>query len=243
VSLALTTLAWKLKLAPSPKLVLLALCEHANDAGVCWPSIATLARCACISERQAKRVVHKLIETGFAAVIGNELGGHRNQSRRYQLNASKLTEMGCQIVTGDKTSRVTSETHRGDIAVSPESLLKATKSKKRKEHTPSEMFARFWTAYPVKVDRAKCETRWRRLNLDSLAQTIVADVEKKKQLDRRWLSGYVPNPMTYMNQERWNDPVIPQASNQQKHVGETFGDKNYQGTPDDQLQRFLKVAA
>ena len=35
--------AWQQLLKPVPKLVLMALADAADDEGVCWPSVATLA--------------------------------------------------------------------------------------------------------------------------------------------------------------------------------------------------------
>jgi len=36
--------AWRQGLPPTPKLVLMALADAADDHGVCWPSVTTLAR-------------------------------------------------------------------------------------------------------------------------------------------------------------------------------------------------------
>ena len=38
-------------------LVLLAIADHANDDGICWPSVARLARMARVSERQCQRLI------------------------------------------------------------------------------------------------------------------------------------------------------------------------------------------
>jgi hypothetical protein len=56
----------KAEFAPSQRLVLYALASRLNsfDADV-WPSIATIARDTSLSEKQARRVVHQLIELGI----------------------------------------------------------------------------------------------------------------------------------------------------------------------------------
>lgn len=46
------------------KLVLLALADFANDKGLAWPSIPTVARKTGLSTRQVKRVLPKLEEAG-----------------------------------------------------------------------------------------------------------------------------------------------------------------------------------
>lgn len=45
-------------------LVLLALADHADDDGVCWPGIKRIAMKARISERSVKRIVQKLQRSG-----------------------------------------------------------------------------------------------------------------------------------------------------------------------------------
>ncbi|MBK8050069.1 MAG: helix-turn-helix domain-containing protein [Anaerolineales bacterium] len=46
------------------RLLLLALAEHANDDGVCWPSISRLAKYSNVSERQTQRILKKLVADG-----------------------------------------------------------------------------------------------------------------------------------------------------------------------------------
>ena len=48
----------------SALLMLLAIADHANDDGVCWPSIATLAAKARVQERQARNLIAHLAEAG-----------------------------------------------------------------------------------------------------------------------------------------------------------------------------------
>jgi len=48
---------------------------------------------------------------------------------------------------------------------------------------------------------------WRRKRLDARADALIADVQRRIEGDRRWLDGYVPDPTTYLNQERWNDEL------------------------------------
>lgn len=58
----------------SALLMLIAIADHANDDGVCWPSIARLAKRARVSQRQAQYIVKKLEESG-------ELEVRRGQGR------------------------------------------------------------------------------------------------------------------------------------------------------------------
>lgn len=101
MSIRLMTLAWDLQLPATKKLVLLAMCDWANDSGFCFPSMATVARRTCISRRQCQRIMGELIFDALIAVVGNQQGGVG--SRRYQINMAALRE-GASGSAGDKLS-------------------------------------------------------------------------------------------------------------------------------------------
>lgn len=57
--------AWQQQLSPTPKLILMALADSANDYGVCWPSVSTVATKCCVSVRTVRRVMQKLVKRGL----------------------------------------------------------------------------------------------------------------------------------------------------------------------------------
>lgn len=76
---------------PSAKLVLLIIAEHANgnSGGIAWPSVATIARLAGLSERQVQVHLTKLIGQGWIFTTGRRGGGAGNATR-YQLNLARM---------------------------------------------------------------------------------------------------------------------------------------------------------
>jgi len=54
--------AWQQQLSLTPKLILMALADAANDHGICWPSVSTVATKCCVSVRTVRRVMQKLLE-------------------------------------------------------------------------------------------------------------------------------------------------------------------------------------
>ncbi len=95
--------AWELSLPPTPKLVLLALCDWSNDQGICFPAVKTIATKTSITGRHCQRVLSKLIASGLVSVVGNHNGG--SGSRRYQIHIAALTaELSKE--GGDKLSPV-----------------------------------------------------------------------------------------------------------------------------------------
>lgn len=50
MSIKLVNRAFETNLAPTPKIVLISLCDFANDEGICFPSLATLANKASVQK-------------------------------------------------------------------------------------------------------------------------------------------------------------------------------------------------
>jgi len=69
MSIRVMSSLWDLELNPTVKLVLLALADCANDEGLAWPSIATLARKASVGERTVQR---SLVEARALGIINRE---------------------------------------------------------------------------------------------------------------------------------------------------------------------------
>jgi hypothetical protein len=69
----------------------------------------------------------------------------------------------------------------------------------------SSAFESFWQAYPKKVGKAAALKKWELKKLDDYAPTIVAHLKKRVKEDKRWKDGFVLDPTTFLNQERWTD--------------------------------------
>ena len=63
------------------KLVALTLANYANEKGIAWPSVETLAKKTGISTRQIQRILPKIEEAGLLKIT---TGGGRTQTHRYQ---------------------------------------------------------------------------------------------------------------------------------------------------------------
>ncbi len=86
--------AWQQALKPVPKLVLMALADAADDQGICWPSVATLASKVGVSTRTVRRVMHELISGELLSTEQRYRSDGSCSSNRYRL----------QLVGGDKLS-------------------------------------------------------------------------------------------------------------------------------------------
>ena len=79
--------------------------------------------------------------------------------------------------------------------------------KKKDNGRSATAFDLFWTGYPKKRKKKAARDIWKRKKLDHIANLLIADVKNRLLQDKRWLNGYVPDPTTYLNGERWNDEL------------------------------------
>ncbi len=72
-------------LGPTERLVMLALADHADDEGKCYPSISRLQDRTGLSERAVQKTVTALRESGHLSV---KVGGGRGNANLYTVNAN-----------------------------------------------------------------------------------------------------------------------------------------------------------
>lgn len=75
----------------------------------------------------------------------------------------------------------------------------------------SSLFDKFWEIYPAAQRQAKPKSLsiWRSKNLDRIGEVIINDVKARLENHKKWHEGYIPATTTYLNQERWGDPIVP----------------------------------
>ena len=71
-------------------------------------------------------------------------------------------------------------------------------------------FDEFWNLYPPvrKTNKKGCMEKWKAKDLDSIADKVIGYVKTMKET-KQWKEGFVPAPMTLINQERWEDGNMP----------------------------------
>lgn len=78
-----------------------------------------------------------------------------------------------------------------------------------KERTDAE-FAEFWNAYPTKVGKQPARKAFDKVTVP--VKTLVDAIERQKCSSQWSKDGgqYIPNPATWLNQQRWED-ILPEA--------------------------------
>jgi hypothetical protein len=67
-------------------------------------------------------------------------------------------------------------------------------------------FERFWSVYPKKVDRKKAKQKWDSIRVDNDLFFKIENHLFKAYANTE--KQYIPNPLTYLNNEKWSDEII-----------------------------------
>ena len=116
-------------------LILLALADFANDAGECWPSMATVARKARMTERGARKIVRQLETKGWLTI---HTGGGRHGCNKYHLNLEQETgndKPGTELPTEQNSLKPGTEQPktRNSRSAKPSGTIKEPSSKSARD--------------------------------------------------------------------------------------------------------------
>ena len=103
MSSRITSLAWRFPHGGPLLLGLLALADFADDEGLLTHSVKQFAAKLRCSERQARRVLHDLLETGYVAVVGKPGGAGATRQYRIHLELLGATADTRDTYDGDGT--------------------------------------------------------------------------------------------------------------------------------------------
>lgn len=90
-----------------------------------------------------------------------------------------------------------------------------------------EQFDQFWESYPRKVGKGAAVLRWAKIKPDRvLHERIIAAVERQRQ-SQAWMRDggqYIPNPATWLNQQRWDDELDDKANDPFARLRAKYGE-------------------
>ena len=90
MSLAAITWAWSLETNnPTQKLVLMALCDHVDEQGLCWPSVKLIAERSGCKRRTVQRHLRDLEQAGVIEAIPHYRDDGSQTSNRYRVIMSR----------------------------------------------------------------------------------------------------------------------------------------------------------
>jgi biotin operon repressor len=213
MSVAAMSWAWQQDCpTPTAKLVLLKLADNANDAGECWPSLATIARHCGVERNTVWRVIRQLAERGLVRVEHRCVDGVALPNR-YRL---ALTVGGVYQKSPPSTSDIQGVYEKSPPGVYQKStkpsesepsdsppIIPPKGERARPRQDPPEGWAEWYAAFPHKVGKRTALIAYRKALQRAPPAQLIAGLERyiaSKPPDQAWC-----HPATWLNGDRWLD--------------------------------------
>ncbi len=216
--MSIQAVAWALEHSNakgSARLVLIGLANHTDEQGRAWPSIATLARYANVSERWVTSCLNELVELGE---ITRESIGHGRVSSRYRMEMDQSRGEPQFTPEPEITPEPQFRAEVNHSSVQPRTTvhpnLNRTIIEPSEEKIPKRKtdFDAFWKLYPKKVAKGAARRAYVSAIRKVDHETIIDGLERYRPA-----KGFICNPATWLNQERWSDEGNEEAGVAEGH--------------------------
>jgi len=175
--------------------------EHCNRLG--WkkefglPTTMTMEAIGIKSYNTYSNTFNDLIEFGFFDLI-------ERSKNQYSANIIALSNFNKALDKALDKAFIKHDTKH--CSITQQSIDSIDKQINNKQITIEKYtFNEFWNKYPKKVSRKNCLTKWQKLK-ESDKETILKTIDNF--ISYKPFKDYThPNPLTYLNQERWNDEI------------------------------------
>lgn len=122
---------------PLRKLVLLKLCDNANDDGECWPSFQHIANQCEISRRSAISHIKALVDIGFLSVEARFKSGEQT-SNMYKINKAVLLGSAGVALGGESPAPpLVQELHPPSAGAAPRTVIESSVGNVKENKTPA----------------------------------------------------------------------------------------------------------
>ena len=221
---------WLDKRLNSLEKVILAEIDSLDGENGCFASNQYIAEFCQCSLTKVSTAISKLINHGYiytasfdgrTRILKSRLSKNERQDFKKceaEIQDLKDNNIGYQekgLYSNPQTPNV-GETETGLIFV-PHFRTPQEAARYAAKNAVHALFEQFWDKYPRKVDKKGTERIFCRIKgIADLMPTILTALENQKKSDQWQRDGgrYIPNPKTWINQERWNDQTdAPSKSN------------------------------
>ena len=206
--------AWEQSVKNSTqKLVLLKLCDSANDNNVCWPSQSKIASDCGLSRSAVLNNLKALEDQGFITSTDrfNEKG---KTSKLYKINIRFVAQ-------NDKPCSLELQTHvaENDINLKEESKRESVINNTAQNDLHEEAFNHFWSNMKlVKKNKKGSLSAFKKVTKDKSkspmdwATFLINDIQNRINANQFGIDKL--HPATYLNGQRWEDEItIDQPNN------------------------------
>lgn len=216
MSVKAMTWAFEQPLSGNDKVVLLAVADHADDNGFCWPSIERIKEKAHVSRRTVVTILSKLESLEYLSI---DRGAGRTTSK-YQLNLRRASSAPVQPAARQTCNqlhgrRAAATAPKPSSTVNEPSIISAVCAVPGRFYETD--FEKFWVAFPQGRKRGKgeCRKKFKKLiEKTGIDPDVLIDAAR---LGNGIDPAFPPMPATWLNQGRWEDDPQQSSSKPTPH--------------------------
>lgn len=122
---------------------------------------------------------------------------------------SEMARKSAEARWGNDSMRSHTERNANDMLPNTHNPLPNNNNMSEIQELCDKTFIEFWDMYPKverKVGKVKCEEKWKARKLYNMIDKIKDHIRSMKET-KQWKEGFVPAPLTYINQSRWEDDI------------------------------------
>lgn len=246
MSLAIASQCWPLRMSPTPKAVLMALADHANDNGDCWPSIPTLCERTCFSRRAVIQAIAWL-ESANALAANRSNGRHTSYSVTPAAFAIPVQiPHQCKSRTGatDALTRAPPAPHSCSSRTGPVQQMhpnrkEPSRNRKSNRHSARDAALPDWLHADAWADWVEYRKAGKNPMTAKAVELSIADLKELRE------KGHDPVQVIHNAIKRgWRGlfapPQLASVSITKPSIAENFRGKGYAGTSIDDLPDHLR---
>ena len=235
MSIRLMGAVWgRTDLSTTQKLIMLAICDMANDEGYCWPSMALIEEKCSLSNSCVRENITGLVRNGFLRKEQRQRSDGSYSSNLYHIGPA-ITDRPANTPTPRQERGTPRPADRHEPSREPYRLLNTVSSCSDGDPTghcyaqvnhipPSqtsetgtvaptrraarELAVSIYDLYPRKVGREKAVQAILRAFLKVDPEMLKSKVEEYAAAVTKWPRDrrqFIPHPTTWFNQGRWDD--------------------------------------
>ena len=84
------------------------------------------------------------------------------------------------------------------------------------------LFEKFWEIYPKKTAKKDAMRAFNKINTDAEVLNAIMHAVVSLKKTEQWQKGFIPNPATFLNGERWKDEIPAERSQSQDEAVEAY---------------------
>jgi len=206
------------ELTSSEKLFYGEITALSNRYGYCFANNNYFSKLYKVAERTITRWINKLEEKGY--ITRMVIYGNNNEFKERRLYLKQNLSVGVDTDVSRGTDTDVSRGTDTDVRDNNTSINNTS------INNIYVHFDVFWKEYPKKVTKTESEKKFIKIcKNEQIFKEIMEGLKKHKELNWNYIDKqFIPNPLTWLNQERWKDDVIdlrPKTPTKQKEYKET----------------------